>query len=696
MCPRRKSGRTARLRKTDRHSALTGLACPYMQRHPPKGQCFFVGFNRQVLPSRGHVSSAQATAQQGQTPPLHKAPLAHTIYRQTTHKEGQSSPMTTPYTGKVAMWHWKGDGLSETTIEELVRNLKRWCPHVTSLFVKTTDGPNWMSRWDRSADMAIAGRAAIQRWVRVLEANGMEFHAWCVPTGVDVVREADLIIETCTTPGVKSMILDVEPYRGFWQAGREPIRPFMTRIRRGVGGLYHIGMSTDPRPQHYNSIFPSEWRPFVNSLHPQTYWNTFERPMQEVLDEAYRVWSSYGLPIFPVLPGNAPAEEIRQGRDYVISKHKALGLSYWRYGVINAEQFAALNQPISPVVAPPPPQGDGRIGQEIVVTPDDPRFAYGTHAANVTLTTFKSTWGWTSYFKSTRADRSQAWARWTPNLSRSGRYEVSVFVPARNASTGNARYRIHGIRGQTGELLVALPQARYLNLWVSLGVFDFDANNPQAGVMFLNDLTGESDKLIAFDAVRYRELINADDDRYLADGFDAPVGTAAERAGEATWPGRWIDATGYARHYFVGSPAEAYHTGADLNLNHPFFDADRDAPVYSAASGVVTFSARLPGWGWLIVIRHDPLITTGQVVYGRYAHVNQARVQIGDRVVRGQQIANVGNADGAFAYHLHFDLSHTRILETSPGDWPKMNLNRVLANYLDPRDFIEKNRPLKR
>src|SRR5688572_12750862 len=30
----------------------------------------------------------------------------------------------TPYDGKVAIWHWKGDSLSENTIEDVVRNIK--------------------------------------------------------------------------------------------------------------------------------------------------------------------------------------------------------------------------------------------------------------------------------------------------------------------------------------------------------------------------------------------------------------------------------------------------------------------------------------------------------------------------------------------------------------------------------------------
>ncbi len=607
--------------------------------------------------------------------------------------------MATPYDGKVAVWHWKGDSLAENTIEDAVRTLKTWAPNATQLWVKTSDGVDWMARFDTKKTLAIDGPAAIRRWVQVLQANGMEFHAWCVVKGKDITNEANRVIEACTVPGVKSMVLDIEPYAGFWQAGKDPIRPFMTRIRRGVGGAFHIAMSMDPRTQHYNSIFPNEWRPFINSVHPQVYWDTFQRPVKEVMDEAYKVWGNYGLPIIPALSGYADPDEMEEARSYLISKYKAPGLSYWRYGVISALHFPVINQPMSqvdPNPDPEPPASDSRYGEVIIISPQDPRFTKGVHATGATFNTFKSSWGWDVPYVPTSNTSSKFWGRWDPQLTKSGFYEISVFAPARHSTTLNARYKLHGVKGSNTELLIPITQEKYFNLWVPLGVFEFDANNPQAGVLFLNDLTGEAGREISFDAVRFREVIgNPQDKRYLSDGYDSPIGTAAERVTDAVWPGRWIDATGYAIRYFKGTPSEAYHTGADLNLNHPYFDADRDAPVYAATGGVVTYSNRLPGWGWIIVIRHDPLITTGQVLYGRYAHVNNARVKVGDRVVRGQQIANVGNADGNFAYHLHFDLSHTTILETQPGDWPKLNLNRVLANYVDPREFIEKNRPPK-
>lgn len=176
------------------------------------------------------------------------------------------------------------------------------------------------------------------------------------------------------------------------------------------------------------------------------------------------------------------------------------------------------------------------------------------------------------------------------------------------------------------------------------------------------------------------------------DGFDPPIGTEEERASAQVWPGTWFDATGFASRYLLNGIPQ-FHTGADLNSNSPHWDADRHAPVYASGSGLVTFSGRGNGtWGNLVVIRHDPL-PDGLVIWSRSAHMNNVLVKTGDVVARGQQIGQVGNSDGRFAYHLHFDMARTDIMERNPNHWPGASYEGVLAHYIDPKTFIQQHRP---
>lgn len=608
----------------------------------------------------------------------------------------------TPYDGKIAVWHWKGQGLPENTIEQFASNLKYYAPNVSQVWVKAGDGPFWQGRYD-SGDMAINGPADIDRWVQVLDRYGLEFHAWFVLEGEDINAEASLLIQTGQRPGVKSIILDIEPYENYWQAGPEPIRPLMTQVRRELGGEYHIGLSIDPRAHHYESIHPDEWFPFVDSVHPQTYWKSFRRPIGEVIEEVYRVWSGYRRPIIPALQGDAPPEEQFEATAMVTQRFGAKGVSWWRYGVIS--EWSAIDTPLvintppptNPVEKPPP---GTRFGEEVLIFPGEPGFRSGSYTGRNEFTKFQGAFGWDAYYTSTEPQTSKVWAEWKAELPVSGIYQISVFIPARHATTRRARYKVHAVRGTTTEVIVDLNQSIHRNEWVPLGVFDLVKDAPNAGKVFLNDVTGETDREIAFDAVRLRQLIRLDesdpvdivDGIYVADGYDSPVGTDRERRETTLWPPGWRDASPFGELYFIGTVREAYHTGADLNWGSP--TADLGLPVYATASGVVVFADRLRVWGNVIVIRHDPLYTpTGRVMYSRYGHVQDMIVRPGQRVKRGDQIAEIGNAYGTLVPHLHFDLSHTTRLETNPEDWPGRDANRLFSNYVDPLRFIRNNRP---
>lgn len=618
----------------------------------------------------------------------------------------------TPYDGQAGLWLWKGQGLAERTIEDFAKNIKKLAPNVKQIWVKTNEGPEWQGRWDNS-QLAINGPESIDKWVSVLQSHGLEFHAWCVLRGLNINGEANTIIQACLRPGVKSMILDVEPYEGYWSGGKAAIRPLMTRIRQSVPGAFHIGLGVDPRRAHYAKIDPLEWFPFVNSVHPMVYWRTFRRTPEDVLKETYEVWGGYGRPIIPILQGDAEVIDQEEAITLATKRFGAPGISWWRYGVI--AQWKAVNTSVSltPVNTGSTPQVTDQYSDEKIIVPGGPGFRSGSYTGKEEFQKYMGTWGWEVYYKNTEAQGSKVWAEWKTDLPASGTYQISTFIPARHATTRKARFKIHGIKGTNTEVVVDLDQSRTRNEWVSLGIFELEKGAPNAGRVFLNDLTGEVGEEIAFDAIRWRRIVQTTTPAtpsattpgvprpsivngvYVADGYDSPVGTQEERRGTVVWPKNqkgWTDASPFGRLYFVGTPREAYHTGADLNWGTPY--EDKGQPVYSCANGVVVFAARIAVWGNVIVIRHDPLYTpTGPVIYSRYGHIQNMKVQVSQRVKRGELIAEIGDAFGTLVPHLHFDLSPTTVLEIRPSDWPGKNQALLLKNYIDPLLFIRANRP---
>lgn len=167
------------------------------------------------------------------------------------------------------------------------------------------------------------------------------------------------------------------------------------------------------------------------------------------------------------------------------------------------------------------------------------------------------------------------------------------------------------------------------------------------------------------------------------DGFDNPVGWNRNQAGPVVWAENYEDVNPFGTQYHLG-----FHTGADLNDNHTHgWDSDKLAAVYAIGNGTVTHAGQLGGsWGNVVVIDHGHCMS-------RYAHLDNFTVQAGANVVRGQQIGQIGNAFGKFSYHLHFDISLTRILLNHPGHWPGNNLEAVVKHYVEPRSFISISRP---
>ena len=85
------------------------------------------------------------------------------------------------------------------------------------------------------------------------------------------------------------------------------------------------------------------------------------------------------------------------------------------------------------------------------------------------------------------------------------------------------------------------------------------------------------------------------------------------------------------------------HAGTD-------FAAPIGTPVYATADGVITEAGWSSGYGRLIKIQHEFGIET------RYGHLNAIRVEVGQRVSRGDRIGDMGNSGHSTGPHLHYEV----------------------------------------
>ncbi|HVO43710.1 MAG TPA: hypothetical protein VMT34_13855, partial [Aggregatilineales bacterium] len=264
--------------------------------------------------------------------------------------------MPTPYDGKICIWHVYGGMIAENTIDEIAHTLQQYAPAVKAIFVKVLDGTDWMGTFETKPNLAINSQADVARWVTTLAKYGIEFHAWALPKGVNPQTEGSLMAQVCKVAGVQSLILDVEGGTGFFRGGQAAVRPLMIALRTGVSSSFHVGMSIDPRPLHYGDVFPQEWFPFVNSIHPQVYWGEFSQTPDAALRDAYNTWGSYGRPIIPVLQAyNIDQASMNRAHNLSVSTYHAPALSWYTFGGIGPSQFQAVNVTLTGATPPTPP-----------------------------------------------------------------------------------------------------------------------------------------------------------------------------------------------------------------------------------------------------------------------------------------------------------------------------------------------------
>jgi murein DD-endopeptidase MepM/ murein hydrolase activator NlpD len=106
---------------------------------------------------------------------------------------------------------------------------------------------------------------------------------------------------------------------------------------------------------------------------------------------------------------------------------------------------------------------------------------------------------------------------------------------------------------------------------------------------------------------------------------------------------------------FNGS--KAFHEGLD-------FTANTGTPIRAAADGIVSAAEQGGAYGKLVKVEHGAGLET------RYAHTSKILVKVGERVTKGQIIAEVGSTGRSTGPHLHYEI-------------------RLNGAALDPRKYLK-------
>ena len=104
---------------------------------------------------------------------------------------------------------------------------------------------------------------------------------------------------------------------------------------------------------------------------------------------------------------------------------------------------------------------------------------------------------------------------------------------------------------------------------------------------------------------------------------------------------RWTSGFGFRRD--PKGYGNRMHEGTDMAGAY-------GTPVYATGDGVVTHAGWDNGYGRLVKIQHDFGVET------RYAHLSALRVDVGQKVSRGDRIGDMGNSGRSTGTHLHYEV----------------------------------------
>lgn len=218
-----------------------------------------------------------------------------------------------------------------------------------------------------------------------------------------------------------------------------------------------------------------------------------------------------------------------------------------------------------------------------------------------------------------------------------------------------------------------VKQKKFLsNLCNRLGVIIFillfscnEKVNTQLNESESIDANGEMEPIVKNEAIDY-DTVFTENIEYIADGFDFPVGKP--------------NASGY---YNAQKFQENNHLGDDWN-GVGGGNTDLGDPIYAIANGYVTEAKNYGGgWGNIIRIVH---FYDNKLYESLYAHCDTILIEQDQFIKKGTLIGKIGDCNGAYLAHLHFEIRDSINLGIGGG------YSTDTTGYLDPTEFIKNNR----
>ena len=149
----------------------------------------------------------------------------------------------------------------------------------------------------------------------------------------------------------------------------------------------------------------------------------------------------------------------------------------------------------------------------------------------------------------------------------------------------------------------------------------------------ISEYNGTTLEKVALSEVVTKEPVN----KVVNKGTAVVASSSRSGDGALNWPTSGSITSPY------GSRSGGFHTGIDIANK-------KGTTVVAAAGGKVTTAGWCGGYGYCIIVDH------GNGMKTRYAHLSKINCKVGDTVLRGEKIGEVGSTGNSTGPHLHFEV----------------------------------------
>lgn len=210
---------------------------------------------------------------------------------------------------------------NNSNLNALINDAKRL--NYDAIAVKALDGCDFMGQFDASPDAIGSANQVAEQCQRAHDA-GLQYYVWSVIRNSNLDTQTSLLADVGTL--ADGLILDVEPYAHFWGVANSGVAGEFMQMLASKAPLKWLALEIDPRQNAIDALKLTEFTPFLNALMTQSYWTDFNTNSYIEADRCNQIAAAYGLPIIPVVPASASADDIA-----TFSQFNAIAI--WRWGL---------------------------------------------------------------------------------------------------------------------------------------------------------------------------------------------------------------------------------------------------------------------------------------------------------------------------------------------------------------------------